>query len=595
MNNIKYIFLSLLLLNTSLQLCAQNSSLDTLKKILAHATVDSAKGKALSNLAFELISYGHYAEAMSYISQEKILYEKINSKKGMSDVFALLGTIWYEQGVYPEALRNYYKSLALSESIQDKITIADALENISLVYYAEGNYEEALTKHFAALHIYNEIGRKEGSATTLINIGTIYLEQKKYTVAKEYYFKALAIEKTGNDKHGYIILLSNIGALYKAEKDYSNALKYTNEALVEATQLNDKTGLSDIYINIGNLYSALNNSGKAIDYFKKGLSVSKEIGSLNYIKNAYKGLSEEYGKQQNYEEAFINYKNFILYRDSLFNEDNTKKLVRTQMQYDFDKKEAETKVKQQIKDAVAKKELQKQKIVKVAIAFGAALLLLVMLLLFNRRKAVHNLQVNRLENKTLRSQLNPHFIFNALASIQKYMDEHPELAQNYLAKFGKLMREVLENSEKETISLSDEFMMLKKYMDLESLRVKNGFDYEIIIDEEADAETIQLPPLIFQPVVENAIWHGVANGISKGKITIRVTLKNDVLLVEVENRNDKAQPSFIQIAEEEKKKSFGLQIVRDRLILLSKEKRRKGNLTLLPTETGMKVMMEIPV
>jgi LytS/YehU family sensor histidine kinase len=81
-----------------------------------------------------------------------------------------------------------------------------------------------------------------------------------------------------------------------------------------------------------------------------------------------------------------------------------------------------------------------------------------------------------------------------LASIQKYMNEHPELAENYLAKFGKLMREVLENSEKEYITLEDEFDMLKNYMDLEKLRVSNGFDYEFIIDENIDVEEIQIPP-----------------------------------------------------------------------------------------------------
>ena len=216
--------------------------------------------------------------------------------------------------------------------------------------------------------------------------------------------------------------------------------------------------------------------------------------------------------------------------------------------------------------------------------------------MFTLRKAKHNMQVNRLENKTLRSQLNPHFIFNALASIQKYMNEHPELAQNYLVKFAKLMREVLENSEKEYVSLEDEFVMLKNYMDLEKLRVSNGFDYEFIINENTDTEAIQVPPLLLQPVIENAIWHGVANAVSKGKITIHVFAENNLLKVEIENDNNQTTVSSTHNKERnEKKKSFGLQIVRERLTLLSKEKRKKGSLTLHPNNTGMKVKIEIPI
>ena len=206
------------------------------------------------------------------------------------------------------------------------------------------------------------------------------------------------------------------------------------------------------------------------------------------------------------------------------------------------------------------------------------------------------MQVNKLENKTLRSQLNPHFIFNALASIQRYMNEHPEKAQNYLAKFGKLMREVLENSEKESISLADEFKMLKKYIDLESIRVTNGFEVEFVINENVDEETLQVPPLIFQPIVENAIWHGVANATSKGKIMIRARVENDFLKVEIENKNNEPAPLQKQrVAEQGNKKSFGLQIVRERLSLLSKGKKGKGRLSMNAIENGMKVQIEIPV
>jgi sensor histidine kinase YesM len=158
------------------------------------------------------------------------------------------------------------------------------------------------------------------------------------------------------------------------------------------------------------------------------------------------------------------------------------------------------------------------------------------------------------------------------------------------------MREVLENSEKEYISLEDELEMLKKYMDLEKLRVTHGFEYEIHVADTVDVETVQIPPLIFQPIVENAIWHGVAQGSMPGRITIGVNINQEMLTIEIVNLNkgDLATESKVQ-NEGEKRKSFGLQIVRERLNLISKERRKKTSMQSYMLTNGMKVILELPI
>ncbi len=592
----RLLYLIFYFLQLAFQGNGQNKTIDSLKKLVNEAKSDTARTKALSNLSYELMCFGSYDEAMEYAVKEKDISEKTNNKNDVSDAYGLFGNIWFEKGNYSESLKNYFKSLEIGEAIGDKIKIADATENIGLVYYVQNKLNEALQKHLIALKIYSELEKKEGVANTYINIGNIYAIQKNYPEALKNFFAALETKKESSDKHAYLMLLSNIGTLYGEQKNNSKAMKYNLLALKKAEELNDKTIIADVYNGMGNMFFLEQKNDSAIKYFTKGLEIATEIGNIKYIKDNYNGLALTYAQQNKYKEALSSYKNFIVYRDSLFNEENTKKSVRVEMQYDFNKKETATKAKQEIKDALAKEEIQKQRILKISVTAGSVLLIAIMLLFFNRRKAKHNLQVNKLENKTLRSQLNPHFIFNALASIQKYMNEHPQQAQNYLAKFGKLMREVLENSEKEYISLEHEFAMLKKYMDLETLRVTNGFDYEFIIDKNTDEETIQVPPLIFQPIVENAIWHGVANSTIKGKITIRAVMENTLLKVEVENNNNQTVPISSGKKEELKKiKSFGLQIVKERLTLLSKEKNRKGKLMLFPIENGMKVIVEIPI
>ncbi len=131
---------------------------------------------------------------------------------------------------------------------------------------------------------------------------------------------------------------------------------------------------------------------------------------------------------------------------------------------------------------------------------------------------------------------------------------------------------MLKNSEKDYITLEDEFAMLKNYMDLEKLRVSNGFDYEFIIDENTDVEEIQIPPLLLQPIIENAIWHGVAIGNAKGNIIISARLIDEVLMIEIENNNEEYVAISTSEANMEKRKSFGLQIVEGEISTTIKRK-----------------------
>jgi sensor histidine kinase YesM len=505
------------------------------------------------------------------------------------------GVSYFYLGNYTEALKNYLKALKYSKEAANNVVIANTSINIGIIYAIEKEYAKATQYFEIASKVLVEINDTKALGELYANMGSLYAEQGKYNEALNSNTLALKYYNDWGAAEGILNTYNNIGSIYKSLGNYQKALNYHTDALKLATESKDKTGLANSNIMIGEIYNLQNKPEDAIINLKNGLSVAMETGNLSAVTDASKNLSDAYSKVNKYEEALKSFQTYVLFKDSIFNEENTKKMVQMQMQFDFDQKEAATIAKQAVKDAIAKEEIQQQKIVILAIILGSGILLLVLLLWINKRKARHNLEVNKLENKTLRSQLNPHFIFNALASIQKYMNEHPELAENYLAKFGKLMRQVLENSEKEYICLEDEFAMLKNYMDLEKLRVNNGFDYEFKIADNIEVDEIQIPPLLLQPIIENAIWHGVANGNSKGSILISIALKDDVLFIEIENENESytanAKASEENIA---KRKSFGLQIVKERLALLSKEKGKKSNLEMIPTPQGMKVKILIP-
>ncbi len=186
-------------------------------------------------------------------------------------------------------------------------------------------------------------------------------------------------------------------------------------------------------------------------------------------------------------------------------------------------------------------------------------------------KAKFRQEISEMEMKALRAQMNPHFVFNALNSIQDYMLHEDKMEANkYLSKFGKLMRLILENSEKKFIPISDETDALKLYLDLESLRLK-GFTYNITVDPGIDVERNLIPPMIIQPFIENAIWHGLANKKEgERQLTLRLIKNNASLLCIVEDNGvGRAKVAELKEHAKIKRESKGVKITEDRLNQLS--------------------------
>ncbi len=184
-------------------------------------------------------------------------------------------------------------------------------------------------------------------------------------------------------------------------------------------------------------------------------------------------------------------------------------------------------------------------------------------------KGILKRKIKDVEMQTLRSQMNPHFLFNSLNSINSFIvQQKSREASSYLTTFSKLMRNILENSRYETISLEKELDTLKMYLELEAVRLEHKFDYEIICDKNLDLESIKIPPLIIQPFAENAIWHGLHNKKEKGLLKIVVqNEKFDVLNLKIIDDGIGRKASALLKKEQVKHKSYGIDITINRLIL----------------------------
>ena len=210
------------------------------------------------------------------------------------------------------------------------------------------------------------------------------------------------------------------------------------------------------------------------------------------------------------------------------------------------------------------------------------------------------------ELHALRSQMNPHFIFNTLSSIQSFITKNnSKEAVHYLSKFSKLMRATLENTQKQKIPIKDEIASLELYMDLEKLRLNNKFSYQIIIDESIDVQFEEIPPLLVQPYIENAIWHGISNKEGTGIIKVSFKLENETLLkCEVEDdgvgRKKATEMKSAQFNHQKKNKSLGMSITKDRLEIINSLKGSQLNINIVDLEnkglpTGTKIEIFIPL
>jgi LytS/YehU family sensor histidine kinase len=187
----------------------------------------------------------------------------------------------------------------------------------------------------------------------------------------------------------------------------------------------------------------------------------------------------------------------------------------------------------------------------------------------SRQKRIAN---QMLALKSLRSQMNPHFIFNALNSVNSFISTSNERAANkYLSEFSRLMRSVLDNSEHNFIPLSSEINMLKLYLNLEHLRFKEKFDYNFEVSEQLDIDQFEIPPMLVQPYIENAIWHGLRYKKEKGFLKVEMIEENGAVKISIEDDGIGRKASQeIKTSNQKAKTSTGIKNISTRLEVLNK-------------------------
>ena len=357
---------------------------------------------------------GEYSKSLDYGQKALKLNEEIDNKKEIAANNVRIGLTLWNQGDLPEALGYYLAGLKIYEQIDNKDGISITLGNIGIVYKEQGDYDKALEYYFKSLKIKEELGSKTGMVSTLGNIGNVYKNQanatkdnaersKLFASALDYYSKALKLAEELDIKDLIANWLGNIGGIYsdmakdnknlvEADAQFKTALDYYSRDLKMAEEFGSRNSQASTLANIGSIYIKIKKFNEAYSFLYRALALSDSIGAKGDMKYSYEQLSRLYeyseiplpdtigGKMLSFDGMHIRalhyFKSSIALRDTIFSEENKKQLVRKEMNFDFEKKEAEAKAKQDIKDALSNEELKQKEQERNYFIGGFALVIL---------------------------------------------------------------------------------------------------------------------------------------------------------------------------------------------------------------------------
>jgi tetratricopeptide (TPR) repeat protein len=496
---------------------------------------------------------GFFKESIDYYNNSIILAKKEHLRGYIPLAFNSLANVYHIMGDIKEYNNNLQKLIEASRNENDSSCLKTGYYLLGLSMTGENrNYRKADSLEYQDSGIPDSlVFRDFKKADSLLRI-------------------SLKISLKKRDTTFIILSLSNLGWNFYREKKYDSAIREYNKSLTYSIPAKRHSFSSNSFGNLGTTYRDMGMADLSLKYYTKSIEQAKLENDLYNLYWVYLDMSDMYLRKRDTSNAFKNYVLYKKFNDLYLEKSNSQGLADAKIRYDEDTRKKELEL--------LSLKLSNQKLLIYGYTGLFVLSLAIGVLLFSRSKinakrriSEMNRKISEVNQANLRQQMNPHFIFNTLNSIQYYMYQHDKLAtNNYLTKFSSLMRKVLENSQHTSIPLRDELDALNLYLELEMIRFKDKFDYEIKVDEEIDTLLYKVPTMLIQPYVENSICHGLMPGEGKGLVRIVLKLENEYILCTVEDNGIGREAAKEKKGTKDSNHySLGTQIVSSRLDLVN--------------------------
>jgi two-component system LytT family sensor kinase len=568
--------------------------------------------------------------SLDKVEQALQLSFQMKNKRGEAYCYNTLGALNYGLKRFDLSADYYKKAIALFSEVEDNTGLYNSYKYIGMAY--EGNKEYDQSLHYFTIFLDKAIakGDKEDEITVMKRLAHVYYTQEKYSQSEEWYAKVLAEEKSRSNEdgmaeaNGYLGLVNEaqgkneqavvnyntannialntnnstqieqtygyLGDYYRNQKKSKKELEVQQQALNANRMVGNRGAENDNNLRIGNILIEQNNPSEAISYLEETINISEEIGELRQLKEANKQLSVAYEEIGDFDKALESYKKYVAIADSLLKEKEKETLAALRLSNTLNKKDKEIELLEKDQELSGERfkrleqenqlriqelkgqqqELKAQRTITYALIGGLILLAISALLVYRssqQKKKAHQLMALQ----SLRSQMNPHFIFNSLNSVNSFISKNDDRSANkFLSEFSKLMRSVMENSKYDFVPLASELEILKRYLNLEHFRFQDKFDYTFEVDETINEDGVEIPPMLIQPYIENAVWHGLRYKDEKGKLKVQFVKKGNYLVAIIEDNGiGRKKSQELKTRNQKESNSTGMKNIEQRLNIIN--------------------------
>lgn len=547
-----------------------------------------ALGDAHNNLGWLEAEQGRLDSADAHLDRALAVFRRSGRPEHIAVTLSNKGWVAEKRGDQVGALHHFLDALEHSEVARDSASTSILLYSIGVAYRKTGDRAQALEFLERSATMERALGRTNKQAHCIVAIGNTYRELGDTLQALAHMEQATALYTALGDHHGLGIAAENTGDLL-APRDRAAALEAYQRARAHYDTLHSTTDLAYVLRSLGVLHLRMGQVTQAADALLAGELLAQGTGDAELRMNYAFSLAELAREQGDAAAVLAHMQHYLALKDSLQGADTQRELARLRTAFDSERKEKDNALlRAQNSEQAERIRTSQQRLIGIALI--AVLALTAALLLFRndrqkRRHAVLLEQLNReladsnreigeinglLEMKLLRSQMNPHFIYNGLNSAARMTQAGQQLeALAYLQGFARLLRMVLDHSVNDRVTVQEEMDFLRQYLKLESMRL-GDLSWTVDATPELLDEEVEIPALIVQPFVENALWHGLADKDGVKRVEVRFAAVGDGVVCTIQDNGIGRALAAAKGGRSEGHTSLGMQLTDERLKLLGR-------------------------
>lgn len=522
-----------------------------------------------------------------FLQQAEETYKKTDCSEGVLwNTYKQRFQVYWSKSDFPKAQEYALKFLQSAEL--EKNTYQQAMANtmIAITFYKTNQFEKGLSFADKAAALLPDIleDKKKQKILYFLSVRymTHYLNTKtKSSIEKslKYNLQHLALSKQLKDTVEFSRSYFNLAGTEDESKNWAKAMAYLDSGYLFIDRT-DSIDLYDYHVNKASLFLELKKYKEADLYADSALFFVQKTAHAIDIAVCYNLIAKIAQAKGDYKKALEYYDLDKVIKDSISNVDRTKAVAELEKKYD------------QAKNENTIKDLDKKKQLYLFLAIAGLLAALAIAFFLRQQSLKHKKNILETEQRLNRARMNPHFFFNALTALQKFAlkeNDGQAMASN-LSKFSNIMRETLESTYKEYVTIEQEMEFLNEYLEVQKIRFPQTFSYEVTATKNVEVDELQIPAMIIQPFVENSIEHGFVGVDYPGNVTINFTKDNKELLIQI---TDNGKGLSNSVKENNEHISRASQIIKDRIYLLNIKLKTKAGFSIDNDSTGKGVIVKI--